>query len=51
MLALRIGKVGGGDEATEVGIALAGLGEEDEVVWIIGGAGAGAGLARVAAGQ
>ena len=50
-LALGVGEVGGGEEAAEVGVALAGLGEKHEVVRIVGGAGAGVGLARVAAGQ
>ena len=50
-LAFGVGQMGGGKEAAEVGVALAGLGEKHEVMRIVGGAGAGVGLARVAARQ
>ena len=38
-LALGVGEMGAGDEAAEVGIALTGLGEEDQVVGVVGGVG------------
>ena len=50
-LALGIGQMGGGEEAAEVGVALAGLGEKHQVVRIVGGAGAGVGAGPGAAGR
>ncbi len=49
-LALGVGQVGGGKEAAQVGIALAGLGEEHQVMRI-GGAAAGREAARRRAGS
>ena len=45
-LALGVGQVGGGEEAAEVGVALAGLGEQHQVVRVVGWRG---GAARPAA--
>ena len=47
VLAFGVGQMGGGDETAEIGVALAGLGEEYEVMRIIGGVRSGAGQQRL----